>query len=103
MPPQGRHAFCSIDPPTGRRLAARQADPSRDGRSRLPGNLRNIDWSQVCFPSVSAIEVVVRGSVVYLSLFLMLRLISRRQPGAMSITDLLVIVLIADAAQSVMS
>lgn len=44
----------------------------------------------------------MRGSIVYLSLFLLLRFGIRRQVGEMGITDLLVVVLIADAAQNAM-
>ena len=47
-------------------------------------------------------EILVRGTVVYLALFLILRFGIRRQVGEMGITDLLVVVLIADAAQNAM-
>jgi uncharacterized membrane protein YcaP (DUF421 family) len=44
----------------------------------------------------------VRGTIVYLALFLILRFGIRRQVGEMGITDLLVVVLIADASQNAM-
>jgi uncharacterized membrane protein YcaP (DUF421 family) len=50
----------------------------------------------------SIIEIFVRGSIVYLVLLVFLRLI-RRGPGAVGITDLLVVVMIADAAQNAMA
>ena len=44
----------------------------------------------------------MRGTIVYLSLFFLLRML-RREAGAISISDLLVVVLIADAAQNAMA
>ena len=46
------------------------------------------------------LEIFVRGTVMYLALFLVLRLVLKREAGAIGITDLLVVVLIADAAQN---
>lgn len=48
------------------------------------------------------IEIIVRGSVIYLALFLLLRFALRRQSSTLGVTDLLVIVLIADAVQNAM-
>lgn len=45
----------------------------------------------------------MRGSLVYLGLFAFLRAVLKREAGAVSITDLLVIVLLADAAQNAMA
>lgn len=53
-------------------------------------------------PTVSLAEVVLRGTSVYLLLFFVLRVL-RREAGAIGISDLLVVVLIADAAQNAMS
>lgn len=53
-------------------------------------------------PTVSLAEVVLRGTFVYLLLFFVLRVL-RREAGAIGISDLLVVVLIADAAQNAMS
>jgi uncharacterized membrane protein YcaP (DUF421 family) len=44
--------------------------------------------------------MVVRGTIMYLALFAILRFIGRRQAGSFGPADLLVIVLIADAAQN---
>jgi len=60
-----------------------------------------IDWESVFVPSLSILEIVVRGSLVYLFLFIVLRVL-RRGAGALGISDLLVVVLIADAAQNAM-
>lgn len=47
-----------------------------------------------------ALELVLRGTVMYWFLFLVFRLILRRDTGAMGITDFLFIVLLGDAAQN---
>jgi uncharacterized membrane protein YcaP (DUF421 family) len=62
-----------------------------------------IDWQSLFVPQTSLLELVIRGTAVYLTLFVLLRFLIRRRVGAMSITDLLVIVLIADAAQNGMA
>jgi uncharacterized membrane protein YcaP (DUF421 family) len=63
----------------------------------------NFDWYKLFVPHEPIGELVLRGSVMYLTLFLLLRVIVRRRVGALSMTDLLVIVLIADAAQNGMA
>jgi uncharacterized membrane protein YcaP (DUF421 family) len=60
-------------------------------------------WSQVFGFSTQPLEVVVRGTVMYLSIFVLLRVVFKRESGGTSITDLLVVVLIADAAQNGMA
>lgn len=59
-----------------------------------------IDWTSVFLPSLGLAEIVVRGSLMYLGLFIILRFMARRQTGHLGPADLLVIVLIADAAQN---
>jgi uncharacterized membrane protein YcaP (DUF421 family) len=59
-----------------------------------------MDWEHLFVPSGSLLELIVRGSVLYLALFAMLRLLPRRQLGSLGVSDVLVIVLIADAAQN---
>ncbi len=61
-----------------------------------------IDWKAVFVPDTSLAEIVVRGTLVYLLLFFILRFL-RREAGALGISDLLVVVLIADAAQNGMA
>lgn len=53
-------------------------------------------------PQSSILEMVVRGTLMYLGMFILLR-IFRRQAGSVSIADLLLIVIIADAAQNGMA
>jgi uncharacterized membrane protein YcaP (DUF421 family) len=65
-------------------------------------SLLQIDWKAVFVPEVGLAEIVVRGTLVYLVLFFVLRVL-RREAGALGISDLLVVVLIADAAQNAMA
>jgi uncharacterized membrane protein YcaP (DUF421 family) len=62
-----------------------------------------IEWNELLEPSMSLLELVLRGSAMYLILFLVLRVLVRRHVGSMSLMDLLLMVLIADAAQNAMS
>jgi uncharacterized membrane protein YcaP (DUF421 family) len=61
------------------------------------------DWQKAFIPTTSILEIVIRGSIMYLSIFFLLRFILRREAGTVGITDLLVVVLIADAAQNGMA
>jgi uncharacterized membrane protein YcaP (DUF421 family) len=63
----------------------------------------DFDWASLFLPSASWLELVTRGTVTYLSLFVLLRVILKRQSGTISITDLLLVMLIADAVQNGMS
>ena len=60
----------------------------------------SVDWNSVFVPAIGLAEIVVRGSLMYLGLFVILRIMARRQAGHFGPADLLVIVLIADAAQN---
>jgi len=64
--------------------------------------LTNIDWESMFLPTGSVLEVLIRGTIMYLGMFTLLR-VFRRQAGSVGIADLLVIVVIADAAQNGMA
>ena len=53
--------------------------------------------------SVHVLEIFARGTLVYLSLFVLLRVVLKREAGTVGMSDLLVVVLIADAAQNAMA
>lgn len=53
-------------------------------------------------PTESLFEIIIRGTIMYLGMFALLR-VFRRQAGSIGIADLLVIVVIADAAQNGMA
>ena len=61
-----------------------------------------IDWRQMFVPTTSLLELVVRGSLMYLLILAGFRMF-RRDAGSLSVSDLLVVVLIADAAQNGMA
>ncbi len=63
----------------------------------------DIDWSEIFLFTVSPLELVVRGSLIYLFLFSIFRFILRRDVGSVGIADILILVLIADAAQNAMT
>jgi len=65
--------------------------------------LLELDWADLFLPHTSLLEIVIRGTITYLALFALLRVVLKRQRGGVAVTDLLVIVLIADAAQNAMS
>lgn len=62
-----------------------------------------MDWESIFLPDVPLTEIILRGSVMYLTLFVLLRVVLKRQTGGLSVTDLLLVVLIADASQNAMS
>lgn len=61
-----------------------------------------IDWDTLFVPSMHIGEIVLRGTLVYLFLFFLLRIL-RREAGHIGISDMVVVVLIADAAQNAMA
>src|SRR5580765_8690335 len=64
--------------------------------------LFKIDWHSMFVPTESIFEIIIRGTIMYLGMYFILR-IFRRQAGSIGIADLLVIVVIADAAQNGMA
>lgn len=62
-----------------------------------------VNWYELFVPSNSILELFLRGTIVYLLLFFVLRFIPTRQLGMLGITDLLVVVLFAEAAQNAMA
>ena len=63
----------------------------------------HIHWHEIFVPTYSLFEIVLRGSIIYLALFLFLRLARARHAGQMRLADILVIVLIADAVSNGMA
>lgn len=62
-----------------------------------------VDWPAVFGVQIPLLELVVRGTAMYLILFAALRILVRRHIGSLSLMDLLLMVLIADAAQNAMA
>lgn len=65
--------------------------------------LLQLDWYKMFAFSTPAAEIFIRGTVMYLGLFILLRVILKRESSGLSMTDLLVIVLLADASQNAMA
>ena len=61
------------------------------------------DWSKIFALDTPVLEIFVRITIVYLFLVFLLRITLKRQTGGMSMRDLLVLVLIADAVQNGMA
>src|SRR5918993_1242505 len=53
--------------------------------------------------TVNPLELMLRGSAVYLAIILVARFLLRRDLGSMSMADIFFVVLVADAAQNAMS
>jgi uncharacterized membrane protein YcaP (DUF421 family) len=63
----------------------------------------SLDWGEIFGINVSPLELIIRGTAIYLFLFLLFRVVVRRRVGAIGMADILVLVIIADAAQNAMS
>jgi hypothetical protein len=65
--------------------------------------IADVNWRRrLLVPSVGLLELVIGGSPMYVMVFTAMRLF-RRQAAALNTADLLVAVLVADAAQNVMA
>lgn len=62
-----------------------------------------MDWKSLFSFDIPLFEIILRGSVMYISLFILLRVVLKRQAGSLGMTDLLLITLIADASQNAMA
>jgi uncharacterized membrane protein YcaP (DUF421 family) len=65
-------------------------------------NLFEIDFASILYFSVSPLELVLRGSLMYWFLFIVFRFILRRDVGSLGISDFLFVVILGDAAQNAM-
>lgn len=65
-------------------------------------SLLKVDWTNLFTMTMSPLELIVRGTLVYLFVFCLFRFILHRDVGSVGIADLLVLVIIADASQNAM-
>ena len=63
----------------------------------------DVDWQELFSFSVPAAELVVRGTAMFWFLYLLFRFIVRRDAGGVGMADILVLVIVADAAQNAMA
>lgn len=61
------------------------------------------DWVRLFTFSMPPLELIARGSLMYWFLFLIFRFVLRRDVGSIAISDILLLVIVADASQNTMS
>jgi hypothetical protein len=59
--------------------------------------LLKVDWGETSAPGTAVLEIMLWRRLVYLTLFVLLRVVLKRQAGALGISEVLVVVLVADA------
>ena len=62
-----------------------------------------VEWSELFGLSVPPLELVVRGSALYVFLLVLFRVVIKRRIGAIGMADILVLVIISDASQNAMA
>jgi uncharacterized membrane protein YcaP (DUF421 family) len=62
-----------------------------------------LDWEGMLLPATPIIEIIIRGTIVYLSLFIVLRVVLKREAATLGMTDLLTLVLLANAVENSMA
>lgn len=63
----------------------------------------DVDWQALFMPTVPLLEIFLRGTIVYLMLFTVIRIMLRRIGGNFQLADILMVALIAAAAQNAMA
>src|SRR2546423_1521051 len=69
-------------------------------RSQSMDALFHVDLHALFVPKLSLLEIVLRGTVIYVGLCLLLRVVLKRQAGKVSLSDLLVITLVAGVCRN---
>src|SRR5437870_8818354 len=64
-------------------------------RSKPMDALFHVDWHALFIPKLSFLEIILRGVIIYVGLCLLLRIVLKRQAGKVSLSDLLVVTLVA--------
>jgi uncharacterized membrane protein YcaP (DUF421 family) len=62
--------------------------------------LQDTDWHRLFWPQMSLPEVLIRGTLVYVSLCILLRVILKRQAGKIGLADLLVVSVVAGVCRN---
>lgn len=63
----------------------------------------DVNWSDLFRLTVPPLELIVRGTAMYWFILILLRVAGRRDIGSLGVADMLVLVMIADAAQNGMA
>ena len=61
------------------------------------------DWGGVFVPDASLLESFVRGSVIYLSILILFRVVMKRQSGSLGLPDVMLVVLVSECVSSGLS
>ena len=72
-------------------------------RGKHVSGLFDIDWGEVFALGLSPLELFARGTAMYWFLFVVFRFVVRRDVGSVGVADILILVIVADAAQNGMS
>jgi hypothetical protein len=56
------------------------------------------DWASMLVPTIPLLEGVVRGTITFFALLALMRIVGQRESGGLGLTDVLIIVLVAEAA-----
>jgi uncharacterized membrane protein YcaP (DUF421 family) len=62
-----------------------------------------MDWGELFSVKMSIAEILIRGTSIYWFLFLIFRFPLRRDVGSVGLADILLFVIVADAAQNAMA
>ena len=64
--------------------------------------IADIDFAEVLTLTIPPLELVLRGTLMYWFLFLIIRFVLRRDVGEVGVSDFLFVVILGDAAQNAM-
>lgn len=62
--------------------------------------LFDVDWEKLFVPQMSLLEILIRGTFTYVVLCLLLRVVLKRQAGKVSMSDLLVVTIVAGVCRN---
>jgi uncharacterized membrane protein YcaP (DUF421 family) len=65
--------------------------------------LFGVDWKLLFIPDTPVLEIILRGTIIYIVIFFFVRVLPNRQMGGVGMNDLLLIVLIASAATNALA
>jgi uncharacterized membrane protein YcaP (DUF421 family) len=60
------------------------------------------DWERVLAPETPLAETILRGSLTYVALFILLR-VMKRETGGLALADILLIVIVVEASQNALA
>lgn len=63
----------------------------------------SIDWASIFTPDASLAESFLRGTLVYLSIIVLFRVVMRRQGGSIGLPDIMLVVLVSECVSAALS